>query len=282
MLTAVDDGQVSFRVGTLNTGGVTVHGERINKVADFLKCHQPDVICLQEIDYDPLEMLAEKLQRETGRRWCQAFAAAAYCGNGVLTRHPIAIVWHDFCELFTGTSEMRSAVRTILEIPPESEVIDSTSAAGVAPKRVAFVATHLDWEIESERLRQTNQLLSASWAEESDFVKEEGFLLCGDLNAVRRGDYTDERWEQIAAERRLGFVERPRNDLLDVLMKNGFRDSGSECPKDALWTTSRFQTRIDYVLASSKFSGRLTNHHVVDAQSTGVTDHNMVVVDVCW
>lgn len=261
-----------LRVATFN-----VHGpvDRVTGIVALFRSHSLDVVCFQEIDPRSLRQLAERLTELSGVQWQTAFGGK---GNGLLTR--CEIVLHDRVELrCAATRELRAALRCVVK-----HCFASHCSGGVCCNFVACIGTHLDWRREEARLEQLHQLLDDPW--EDNPIKEAGYLLCGDLNALTRTDYCDKEWERIAQDRRSAgfYLQGPRGDLLAVLRERGFSDSAackSAAPLEpGLWTTSRFRTRIDYILSSRDFRGTFANYRVVDAQSGGLSDHNLVYVDV--
>ena len=265
-----------LRICSFNVNGVYGRSERMTKVASLLSSVSPDVICLQEVEHHSARLLGELLTKESGTAWRHAYADAGYMGNSLLTRH--SIVWSDAVEMEEETSEMRSAVRAVVEFP-ESSAVEGENA------RVLIVATHLDWEVEQVRMTQMEQLLRADWDRAPKSGCESGFILCGDMNALTRSDYSDREWQDIADQRAVAGIEEPRAGLMERLKELKFRDSSamhaaSLAQADRkLWTTSRFQTRIDYILASEHFGWPVLSYEVVDAQTRGVSDHHLVIAD---
>ncbi len=212
----------------------------------FLCSLELDVLCLQECDWAAVRWLQDQLAGD----WQASWAPAAYCGNAVLSRHPLRSA--RLLSLQVPHHETRSAVDAVIELPS-------------GPLRVC--CTHLDHVAEPTRLAQWAVLSAAAAA-------VGGGLLCGDLNALCRSDYTDAAWENIAAVRSAGGWESPQHALLDALLAEGFTDAVGEPPEP----TSRFETRIDYVLAAADCPWRPVERTTLPVLALGLSDHNGVQV----
>lgn len=230
---------------TLNVKGGL--GSLLRPLTAFLGGLDVDVICLQECARPVVPWLQEQLAGDWQAQW----APATYSGNAILSRHPLSSA-RTIPLAVSGYGETRSAVDAVIDLPD-------------APLRVC--CTHLDHLAEPTRLAQW-----AALSEATDSVA--GGLLCGDLNALCRSDYTETAWADIAAARERGRWESPRAELLDSLLAAGFSDASGEPPEP----TSRFGTRIDYVLASPGCPWRPVGRVTLPTLARGISDHNGVLV----
>lgn len=250
-----------MRLCTLNVhDGVDACGvgnsERVTALLDGLNC---DVIALQEAPRGRMvEALAASLKMHAVR------APAAWSDNALLTRkRPL---WSGAIPLDIHEGELRSAAIAGVEME-----------IGV----VVVAATHLDHIDEGRRVRQF-ELLHDALARRGSAA-----LVLGDFNALRASDYEAARWEAIAAVRRRNDWEAPSDELMQRIDALGWVDlvrihaaPSPDAPMPArLAVTSRFDTRIDYVMASRALAPRLSVT-AVDVIESDASDHRAVVVDV--
>jgi endonuclease/exonuclease/phosphatase family metal-dependent hydrolase len=238
--------------------------ERIEALLTTLDC---DVVALQEVSRgSEVERVAEALKMHVQR------APAWWADNVLLTRARPR--WSGAIELDAGPGELRSAA-----------IAGMDTEFGV----LVVAATHLDHIAEHRRVRQFEIL------EEALRVRGEAAFVLGDFNALRRSDYEPARWDAIDLVRARNEWESPREDLIREMDTRGWIDlvrlhlaSSLEAYTDALATplpthlarTSRFDTRIDYVMASRTLAPRLSVS-AVEVVDTDASDHRPVVVDVC-
>lgn len=240
----------AIRLLTLNVHGGL--GPRLRSLTAFLATSDADVMCLQECHPALLPWLRRTLPPQPGKPWSSVDAPASFLGNAVLTRLPI----HRHRALVLaapGTPEVRSAVDVTLQHPE-------------GPLRV--VCTHLDHRSTDARLAQWRGL-------DDQTERVAGGLLVGDLNALKRSDYDAPTLARVAAERSVVGWEPPGFALLDALAEVGFVDAAGCAP--IAWT-SRFDTRIDYVLAAPDCAWRPGQLVTLPAIAGGVSDHNAVLV----
>jgi endonuclease/exonuclease/phosphatase family metal-dependent hydrolase len=99
-------------------------------------------------------------------------------------------------------------------------------------------------------------------------------VLVGDMNALRRNDYSDEEWEKLAAHDRLRKVAL-ETGAVDAIERTGFRDSFEglgPTPSCTTWSGRR----IDYVFLKTP-NWRVLQSFVVHSAAS---DHIPVVVDL--
>ena len=146
---------------------------------------------------------------------------------------------------------------------------------------LSVVCTHLDHVRENMRQLQLERLFEQINPESID-------ILCGDFNTLYRQDYAEEEWQVIADGRRRGNWERPLDDVMyEVIDARMFEDALRACSGLApgtelsnIATTSRFSTRIDFILRShnSPWLFQPGSYQVVPTHE--ITDHSMVVAAI--
>lgn len=182
--------------------------------------------------------------------------------------------------------------------------------------RLVVVAVHLDHVHEALRLRQL-RVLRRGIRRFCRHGEEDALphVLVGDFNALLRHDYTATRWDAIRRERARGGWPPPRSSVMAALIRaenvisltepippstpleGEMKDGGLEIAEphgkywDAGWVarsassgpstgTSRFRTRIDYVLLRSvREELRFVpgSYRVIDAPAS---DHNIALARV--
>jgi hypothetical protein len=97
---------------------------------------------------------------------------------------------------------------------------------------VTVVCLHLDHMHEPARQEQMAILLDTI----SDTPLPDGFILCGDFNALHRNDYSDKEW-QVIADVREGRWEPPMQEVMGELINTrGFVEAlreSSGLPNDS-------------------------------------------------
>ncbi|CAL1166593.1 unnamed protein product [Cladocopium goreaui] len=145
-----------------------------------------------------------------------------------------------------------------------------------ADKKFAVLATHLDHISEAERLRQAESILSHR-ARLSNGLPH---LLVGDLNAMKRSDYSEEEWAALEARNSRNRWSPPEDSAaLVALEAAGYRDM-HQTASEARWTLAADPpARIDYILASNDFGriGRINEAFVASAVGS---DHLPMVLDI--
>lgn len=239
-------------IATFNVHGT--RGKQRLEIGVLLRTLPLDVVCLQECSPGAADALCSML----GTSWRAVVAPAAYLANVILTRHPIRE--KQSLELCAGGEEPRSAAFARIHLGEWGDV-------GVC-------CTHLDYLSEEVRIAQWNLLQTQLPAEH---------ILAGDLNALTRHDYDPTKWREITVVRARNRWEPPLHELTDKLHAAGYRDSWHHGENAGYPpTTSRFETRIDYLLLSPMFSGRFVaqSHRHIDTRATHVSDHALVMAEV--
>jgi len=243
---------------TLNVHNPVI-GPDIIRLRDFFNESGAEVLALSECSRVAFDALATALD-------CKgtSYAPAPFWGNGILTRslplHPLESVI--MSPLHSG--EERSAA--VGEI-----TVHGTS--------LRLVSTHLAHGSEEERQHQLAQLTHHTTLDLSSSI------LLGDLNALTRTDYTDSRWQVICGQRKRAGISPPSANLMDGL-RDGlhFADAvdASSAPRHETRTTSRFGTRVDYILRGPTCAARWVpdTYRVVPTRAQNISDHEAVAVDI--
>lgn len=265
---------------TVDTEQVTqVYG----KLQKDLKDLKADIVCLNEVKRikmrdlegnerdDTLESLAEDLDME--HFFAHANPGYENFGNAILVNKKLQVIHCDSTHLEGGSS---------VPTPKGDKHIGRGCLAvcvTALEKSFAVLATHLDHISEAERLRQAESILS----HRQRLSKGLPHLLVGDLNAMKRSDYSEEEWAALE-QRNLKNRWSPPEDstALLALEAAGYQDMHEKLSGDPSnrWTLPADPpARIDYIFASHDFSrvGRVNEAFV--AQAIG-SDHLPTVLDI--
>lgn len=227
----------------MRVGTLNVYSSNSDNLIHELKQQRLDLIGLQETTQKFVIRCARKLNM-----YYKMALAHDNFGNAILSRYPI--VKSRNIELKVPGVERRAAV-----------YVEISTNKGT----LKVMCTHLDHKHELARLNQLS-LLSYRSVD----------ILMGDFNSLNVADYTESHLSRIIEERYADGWETVHGDVMNLLSIdfNITPYSGS---------TSRFDTRIDYILVNhnAKVRGRenirirKVSEHVIDMSS--YTDHNMVV-----
>ncbi|MBA2460091.1 MAG: hypothetical protein H0V43_14195 [Gemmatimonadales bacterium] len=132
-------------------------------------------------------------------------------------------------------------------------------------KEFGICVTHLDDKRERVRLAQLKWLL------EKLSQHPIPHLLVGDLNALRRSDYTDEKWAEITLQREKANrnLEPPSDEVIQWLENRQYTTLVRFSP------TCPHGTRIDYIWQSVTFSLR---PQTATTEPFNGSDHSAVVM----
>ncbi|CAE7558716.1 unnamed protein product [Symbiodinium necroappetens] len=149
----------------------------------------------------------------------------------------------------------------------------------VQGKQFATLVTHWDHISEAERLRQAESILSGHSLLSHDLPH----LLVGDLNAMKRSDYTDQEWAGLEERNALkGWAPPENSQALLALEREGYRDLGDSLHQRSRWTKKEGPgppIRIDYIYASKHFSDVGSSKLCPDLFTPG-SDHLPLVADI--
>ncbi len=141
-------------------------------------------------------------------------------------------------------------------------------------KLITVYVTHLDHISEKKRIEQW-KTFNLVCEVNGDYKKKH--IVLGYLNALTQTDYTLQRNMEIASQRRQAKLEDPSSQLMDLIANQGYHDVAqySACTTP----TSRFNTRIDYMLLSHYCDVlNVSNFRVIDTKDA--SDHLPVVCEI--
>lgn len=260
-----------IRIITFNVHGWnSEHGEdNLEKIIELFQKLKPHIIFLQEVIHwqqgkSSLIRLSESLKMEY---ICEL--AAVGLSNAILSMFPMIEKWSR--HLRVGQAERRVLVGARLKI---------------GTKTLPVFATHLDSLNEEIRISQLQIITNFI---EQTLQTDEPHILGGDFNSLNFLDYSEESWNVLKQKRR--FWEPPRIEVLLELLNNqkyidpfayiynqnnpNNENSNKQSPKNYPEPTSWAGTRIDYILFSYNFSGKILSYETVQ---TNASDHQPVLV----
>jgi len=264
-----------MRVASYNIHGwVDADGEsNLDRVADIVNNHDPDILCLQEVyacwDMPCLLEFVRKTLFEHILRWegCAVLSKKKYHISEYSYEDAAkdGVLYHKQLEKAPGFEFNRPRYLTVkvkTEDDPDN-ILFYLSCIHLVPKYS---------ELRYEEVVRISEDLSAL------IRREESQVWCGDFNTLCRDDYTDLEWEEIVRIRRDNGRRQPATDVVNTIQDLGFTDNWVEAKKPEPRTTSRFDTRVDYVFSSQTFNKSWTlssfQHLPYDA-----SDHSFVLAE---
>ena len=135
-------------------------------------------------------------------------------------------------------------------------------------KVYSFCVTHLD------HINEANRLIEWNNACKHDI---HNCIILADMNALTQSDYSKDKLDKITNVRLLSKWEPPKFDLMDSISKRHI-DCISQLYQNGedRKSTSRFNTRIDYVLIPNSMTENVEKAETIDCFN--YTDHSMVCV----
>lgn len=294
--------RAALRVGTLNVHGWSNRDGKwtVTEITELLRSADLDVIALQEATAHRVPELAHALG---DMHWVAAH------NNAILTR-----VRCEPTDPWMRSGRGLKNSRRARQVPTKKRVgLDQQNVRfvgavlhpdGESPlDALHVVGCHLDHVSEPRRISQLcalhDHVAAGAAGGDADGRGWPPSLLCGDFNALARSDYTDRQWATIAAVRQRNSWERPVTALTDLAVGAeqtrhvgahggarrmmhglGLVDTRKAARRvEGPLSSCRFDTRIDYVLASPELvcacGGVETCEHVVAIPHA--SDHNLVV-----
>lgn len=270
--------------------GVDVQKRKVTPVFDVIDALDADVLILQEAASDNLPEFEDykKILYAMGyvhgldhfaNMNNDAHSQYGPFGNWILSRYPFEKnprVGH-YAHQYTGYLENKDEY---VDRCFENAIITLPSG-----KTCSFYATHLDAFDDSEQVRfeQIKELALVMQADESDHV-----ILAGDLNSVRREDYTEEQWnliEQDNAQRLNSFSKMKLNSgktptrVMDYLKEHGFVDcftkKNMQVPQFTTWSG----TTIDFMMIKDKYEDKPLLIDDCAVYYSSASDHIPVIAD---
>jgi len=247
------------------------HLSNLERVVEVIKTHDPDILCLQEV-YACWELpcLLEFLRKTVFHytlRWegCAILSKKKFVLSEFGQNNEENLTddgkYHVLLQKAPGFEFNRPRYVTAEVKTEEGEVLFYLSCIHLVPKYS---------ELRSEEISRISEDLKPL------FRMEKPQLWCGDFNTLSRGDYSDNEWEEIVTIRRNNGRKAPKNDVIEAIEKLGFTDNWTKAGRPEPRTTSRFDTRVDYIFSSRAFDKKWTlkslNHYPYSA-----SDHSFVM-----
>lgn len=243
-------------------------GSSVLTVAKALGALQPAVICLNEVDLgaqpDALERLVDTLEGD----WHTAFYGhfRGNYGNAVVSRHPIRHVRSVTLDGGSVVTDRRGK--------PHRIVRGLLIATFEMPRgeSVQLACTHLDHMSTAQRQVQLRHVLAELLPSSHSHT-----LLVGDLNALRREDYSAQQWRLLETRAESKGWELPQAGDLELLCEQGFVDAGEAAGRtDFTAPVGEPKYRIDYCF----YKGDSLDVSAVTVPQVTASDHYPLVVDL--
>jgi len=255
-----------LRIATYNIHGWVDEGydSNLERVVQLVNSYDPDVLCLQEVypcwEQPCLLEFIRKTKFEFSVRWegCAILSKAGF----PLEEFKPEKGYHTLLPKAPGIDCNRPRyLTTRVQLPNRSE----------------FFLTCIHLIHKYSDLRH-GEVVRISEDLQEVFDEELPQLWMGDFNTLRRADYSLEEWDEIVKIRKQNGRRAPLEDVTEELDRLGFVDNWTlaGCPNPR--TTSRFDTRVDYVLSSPAFldQWQLTSFQHIPHPAS---DHSFVIAD---
>eukprot|EP00730_Choanoeca_flexa_P007030 TRINITY_DN12269_c1_g4_i1.p1 TRINITY_DN12269_c1_g4~~TRINITY_DN12269_c1_g4_i1.p1 ORF type:complete len:300 (+),score=14.42 TRINITY_DN12269_c1_g4_i1:12-911(+) len=276
---------------TLNVHSFVAPGweDSIPELIAFITKHRPTVLCLQEYSRTakPLRSPPDGSSKQVK---ALINAANKLTGPGPTLLSWLAAILSSIHELPFNPDKCAYAwasVAIIAAVPLHQRDDNAQHGAGrIGPSDrllgcwvstacgpLDIVTCHLDHVSERTRLAQAKAYFSRHLDAASAQV------WTGDFNALNRTDYTRAEWREVARVRACNSWEPPKEDLMEYVNKSKLTDAFEIVNAKPL-PTSRFDTRIDYVLLTPI---ALEKWQVCGCQTVtevSFTDHKAVIVTI--
>ena len=253
-----------MRLATWNVNSLKV---RLPQVVDWLKSHQPDILCLQETKLEDANFPAAELQ------------AAGYqvLFSGQKTYNGVAILSRD------------SAREPLAEIPGFSDPQKRVLAATIGGLRVICLYVPNGQSIDSDKYRYKLAWLAAAtaWLKQ-ELAANPRLAVAGDYNIApeERDVHDPKAWEGqvlFSAPERKAF-----QDLLAIGLKDGFRLFEQPAGSFTWWDyrmnafRRKMGLRIDHILVSDSLAAacRICHIDVEPRKAERPSDHAPVWADL--
>jgi len=253
-----------MRLATWNVNSLKV---RLPQVLDWLKSHQPDVLCLQETKLEDVNFPVPEIQAAGYQVLCSG--QKTYNGVAILTRH--------------------AAREPLAEIPGYSDLQKRVLAATIGGLRVICLYVPNGQSVDSDKYRYKLAWLAAAtaWLKQ-ELAANPRLAILGDYNIApeERDVHDPKAWEGqvlFSAPERKAF-----HDLLALGFKDSFRLF--EQPANSYtWWDYRMQAfrrkmglRIDHILVAASLAPacRACSIDIEPRKSERPSDHAPVWADL--
>jgi endonuclease/exonuclease/phosphatase family metal-dependent hydrolase len=247
-----------LRIMTYNVHGFKTKNfkKSFDQIIGIIGQIDPDVLALEEVYiYRPNETCTQQQLRQMLKQHKLHHGIFSRCGiNAVFSKFPF-----DCSEIDLGKDYVKKIPRNALVCTFPNLIV---------------VGTHLDVFDESGSLRkqQIKKILDRLRSDDLDVLENKQIVITGDFNSLRRSDYTDMEWEELAR------IDHKRGvttivDAVHVLEKSGFKDSFDSCGtsiKVSVWSNRR----VDYIFGKNVRFSQTSEHRVT------LSDHYPVYADI--
>jgi len=254
----------------------------LNRVADIVNQHDPDIICLQEVYPCWEQPCLLEFMRKTKFEHCLRWEGCAILsknklqlseygggeGSGLSSEEYVRDSggnYHCLLPPAPGYSFNRPRYVTAA-VSHESQPKDSLfylSCIHLVPKY-----SELRYEEVARIAKDLKPLFEGNLPQ----------LWMGDFNSLNMHDYTTEEWEEIVQVRKKNGRTAPLNDVMEGMYSLGFSDNWTKAGKPAPRTTSRFNTRVDYVFSNKLFREDWNLKSFLHFPNTA-SDHSFVMAE---
>eukprot|EP00045_Choanoeca_perplexa_P002772 m.26683 g.26683 ORF g.26683 m.26683 type:complete len:297 (-) comp11699_c1_seq2:579-1469(-) len=279
----------SFNIhGFCNPSG----NENVTELICFLLHARPHILCLQEFDRSAqpittvtasspqaLQPLLDKVNAHFKHRkvlilpWLGAFLSVLHDVPITDDNH---LAWASLATITAFPITPRPDNTSLRPKHRDSSVAKggrSDRILAVQGEGVAVINIHLDHVASATRHKQLKHYLARQMSQ------QDAQVWVGDWNALTRADYTAKQWADIATVRARNSWEPPQTIVMEQAAKAGLVDAmvlarGKPLP------TSRFATRIDYVLLNSAARESWVVESCHTQVDMSMSDHKPVLVQL--
>ena len=264
----------------------------LQNITSALKPLSPDILTLNEMDITTSPTAFETLSKSLGLPHVEFYGhVKERYGNAILSKYPLKriestplpggteLVFPEGTKKLNGdvskANEKHRIVRGFLVVELEYPGVGN----------ILVGCTHLDHISIQERKIQL-EYIQKSFEKNNNINNNNPIILCGDMNALQREDYSKKQWTCLEQRASNNAWNLPQFGDLDILTSNGFVDTNIKNESaDATYFTAPTTEkdplyRIDYVF--TKDSDRIALSCIKSKPATAITfsDHFPLVVDL--
>ena len=289
-----------LRLVTFNTRRFTADDgtSSVAAIASHLASLKPDVLCLNEVDLHKRPTALADVQRALSGAYGRNFSVQFFghvddfYGNAILSAYSTSNVRRVRLD---GGSVVKHKHRTH-RIHRGLLVCEVHLPEYMGAKLLRVATTHLDHMSSAERTIQTRHVLDSILLPSAPSLLSLPTVLLGDLNALRKRDYTLQHWAHLQARNRARGWAAPADDdapplgCLHLLAQRGlsdlYRQRHTREPMNENDFTAHVDDpsyRIDSVHADVVCRRMFTVRNAwVDRGALVGSDHFPLVVDLDW
>jgi len=246
-------------------------------IEDTIYAKRIFILALNEVYRGSLEQVAEELHLE------YTFFGPCHnnnFGNGILSTVPILDAENWILNSRSPGQHARALLRVSISLKEEANTENHHI--------FNIFVTHLEHISEKVRLQQMGEVIQiiSNWEKTSnDLELKNGHLLLGDLNTMRKKDYSQQHWDKIVTLRKeRKWIEddspEPLEQVIPFLEHKEYKDCWLEVGKGEFFTawTHNPLMRIDYIFCSKYFRHSLLSCQRMD--SVTQSDHFPLLVEM--